>query len=176
MLEKYEKDFDENEFMRSFMERKQISTKKQALAELRKLIKKEGYYQTKIKEALKKRYPDAFVAKISQGAYSQAGIPDVMFIKDGHYFGFEVKRPVVGADGRIHGKLPKSAGQDAQSRSGHSDSDGRHYGFKNDRCAERTEAASTAADQSNGGTFWSHDATGSAEPARGRQRDRERRR
>lgn len=71
MLEKYEKDFDENEFMRSFMERKQISTKKQALAELRKLIKKEGYYQTKIKEALKKRYPDAFVAKISQGAYSQ---------------------------------------------------------------------------------------------------------
>ena len=33
MLEKYEKDFDENEFMRSFMERKQISTKKQALAE-----------------------------------------------------------------------------------------------------------------------------------------------
>ena len=74
MLEKYEKDFDENEFMRSFMERKQISTKKQALAELRKLIKKEGYYQTKIKEALKKRYPDAFVAKISQGAYSQAGI------------------------------------------------------------------------------------------------------
>lgn len=59
MLEKYEKNFDENEFMRSFMERKQISTKKQALAELRKLIKKEGYYQTKIKEALKKRYPDA---------------------------------------------------------------------------------------------------------------------
>ena len=88
MLEKYEKDFDENEFMRSFMERKQISTKKQALAELRKLIKKEGYYQTKIKEALKKRYPDAFVVKLSQGAYSQAGIPDVMFIKDGHYFGF----------------------------------------------------------------------------------------
>ena len=58
----------------------------------------------------------------------------------------------------------------------HSDSDGRHYGFKNDRCAERTEAASAAADQSNGGAFWSHDATGSAEPARGRQRDRERRR
>ena len=101
MLEKYEKDFDENEFVRSFMERKQISTKKQALAELRKLIKKEGYYQTKIKEALKKRYPDAFVAKISQGAYSQAGIPDVMFIKDGHYFGFEVKRPVVGIRSKL---------------------------------------------------------------------------
>ena len=36
-----------------------------------------------------------------------------------------------------------------------------------------------AADQSNGGTFWSHDAASSEEPARGRQsrrqRDRERR-
>ena len=114
MLEKYEKDFDENEFMRSFMERKQISTKKQALAELRKLIKKEGYYQTKIKEALKKRYPDAFVAKISQGAYSQAGIPDVMFIKDGHYFGFEVKRPVVG----IRSKLQEQTARMIQAAGG----------------------------------------------------------
>ena len=68
----------------------------------------------------------------------------------------------------IPGKLPESTGQDAQSRSCHSDSDGCHYGFKNDRCAERTEAASTAADQSNGGIIWSYDATGSAEPARGR--------
>lgn len=114
MLEKYEKNFDENEFMRSFMERKQISTKKQALAELRKLIKKEGYYQTKIKEALKKRYPDAFVAKISQGAYSQAGIPDVMFIKDGHYFGFEVKRPVVG----IRSKLQEQTARMIQAAGG----------------------------------------------------------
>ena len=102
MLEKYEKNFDENEFMRSFMERKQISTKKQALAELRKLIKKEGYY------------PDAFVAKISQGAYSQAGIPDVMFIKDGHYFGFEVKRPVVG----IRSKLQEQTARMIQAAGG----------------------------------------------------------
>ena len=116
MLEKYEKNFDENEFVRSFMEKKQISTKKQALAELRKLIKKEGYYQTKIKEALKKRYSDAFVAKISQGAYSQAGIPDVMFIKDGHYFGFEVKRPVVGIRSKLQAEPQRSsAGRRKQS-------------------------------------------------------------
>lgn len=114
MLEKYEKDFDENEFMRSFMERKQISTKKQALAELRKLIKKEGYYQTKIKEALKKRYPDAFVVKISQGAYSEGGIPDVLMIKDGHYFGFEVKRPVVG----IRSKLQEQTARMIQAAGG----------------------------------------------------------
>lgn len=114
MLEKYEKNFDENEFMRSFMERKQISTKKQALAELRKLIKKEGYYQTKIKEALKKRYPDAFVVKISQGAYSEGGIPDVLMIKDGHYFGFEVKRPVVG----IRSKLQEETVRKIQAAGG----------------------------------------------------------
>lgn len=97
-----------------FHGKKQISTKKQALAELRKLIKKEGYYQTKIKEALKKRYPDAFVVKISQGAYSQAGIPDVMFIKDGHYFGFEVKRPVVG----IRSKLQEQTARMIQAAGG----------------------------------------------------------
>ena len=95
MLERYEKDFDENAFIKSFMERKQITTKQKALSELRKLIKNEGYYQSKIKEGLKKKYPDAFVVKISQGAYSEAGIPDILMIKDGHYFGFEVKRPVV---------------------------------------------------------------------------------
>lgn len=45
---------------------------------------------------------------------------------------------------------------------------------------EPKQPASAAADQSNGGTFWSHDAASSKEPARGRQsrrqRDRERRR
>lgn len=101
MLEKYEKDFDENAFVKSFMERKQITTKRKALSELRKLIKKEGYYQSEIKETLKKKYPDAFVVKISQGAYSEGGIPDVLMIKDGHYFGFEVKRPVVGIRSKL---------------------------------------------------------------------------
>ena len=101
MLERYEKNFDENAFVKSYMERKQITTKQKALAELRKLIKKEGYYQSKIKEALKRKYPDAFVVKISQGAYSEAGIPDILMIKAGHYFGFEVKRPVVGIRSKL---------------------------------------------------------------------------
>lgn len=114
MLERYEKDFDENAFVKSFMERKQITTKRKALSELRKLIKKEGYYQSEIKETLKKKYPDAFVVKISQGAYSQAGIPDVMFIKDGHYFGFEVKRPVVG----IRSKLQEQTARMIQAAGG----------------------------------------------------------
>ena len=114
MLEKYEKDFDENAFVKSFMERKQITTKRKALSELRKLIKKEGYYQSEIKETLKKKYPDAFVVKISLGAYSEGGIPDVMFIKDGHYFGFEVKRPVVG----IRSKLQEQTARMIQAAGG----------------------------------------------------------
>lgn len=114
MLEKYEKDFDENAFVKSFMERKQITTKRKALSELRKLIKKEGYYQSEIKETLKKKYPDAFVVKISQGAYSEGGIPDVLMIKDGHYFGFEVKRPVVG----IRSKLQEETVRKIQAADG----------------------------------------------------------
>lgn len=114
MLEKYEKDFDENAFVKSFMERKQITTKRKALSELRKLIKKEGYYQSEIKETLKKKYPDAFVVKISQGAYSEGGIPDVLMIKDGHYFGFEVKRPVVG----IRSKLQEETVRKIQAAGG----------------------------------------------------------
>jgi len=96
VLERYEENFDEEKFIMSFMAARNIGTKKAALAELRKLIKKEGYYQTKIKDALKRKYPEAFVRKISQGAYSEGGIPDVLMIYRGHYFGFEVKRPVVG--------------------------------------------------------------------------------
>ena len=114
MLERYEKDFDENAFVKSFMERKKITTKQKALSELRKLIKKEGYYQSEIKEALKKKSPDAFVVKISQGAYSEGGIPDVLMIKDGHYFGFEVKRPVVG----IRSKLQEETVRKIQAAGG----------------------------------------------------------
>lgn len=54
---------------------------------------KESYYQAKILESLRKNYPDAFIWKCQQGPYSRRGIPDICMILDGHYFGFEVKRP-----------------------------------------------------------------------------------
>lgn len=101
MLERYEPNFDENEFIRSFMEARGLRTKKEAMAALRKEIKKESYYQDKIKKALKAKYPRAFVVKISLSMYSQAGIPDIMMIYCGHYFGFEVKRPVVGVPSKL---------------------------------------------------------------------------
>lgn len=101
MLERYEENFDENAFVKNFMIAKGITAKSKAIAELRKLIKSEGYYQDKIKKALIKRYPEAVVRKISQGAYSEGGIPDILMIKDGHYFGFEVKRPIVGVRSKL---------------------------------------------------------------------------
>ncbi len=54
---------------------------------------KESYYQTKIIKWLKDNYPGAFVWKAQAGPYSRQGIPDVCAIIDGHFFGFEVKRP-----------------------------------------------------------------------------------
>lgn len=101
MLEKYEQNFNENEFVKSFMVARNFKTKKEALAALRKEIKKESYYQERIKKALKAKYPEAFIVKISQSLYSQAGIPDILMIYNGHYFGFEVKRPVVGVPSKL---------------------------------------------------------------------------
>lgn len=108
MLEKYIENFDEDLFIREFMETKKIRTKQKAMTELRKLIKDEGYFQSKIKKALEEKYPDAFVRKISQGAYSKGGIPDILMIRDGHYFGFEVKRPVVGIRSKLQEQTAKA--------------------------------------------------------------------
>ena len=68
-------------------------TKREAEAIVRKQVPLEKDYQKKIKEAIQKEYPKALVVKIAQGEYSQAGIPDLMVIIDGHFFGFEIKRP-----------------------------------------------------------------------------------
>ena len=54
---------------------------------------KESYYQAKIIKWLREAYPQAFIWKAQQGPYSRQGIPDICAIIDGHFFGFEVKRP-----------------------------------------------------------------------------------
>jgi len=78
------------------VQRERGVTRGQAEGWLRKNVPTEKYFQKKIMEALKKEYPKAYIVKIAQGAYSQGGLPDLLFILDGHYFGFEVKRPVFG--------------------------------------------------------------------------------
>lgn len=68
---------------------------------LREHLPKESYYQDKIIKFLKATYPDSVCWKEAAGAYSQQGIPDITFIKNGRYFGFEVKRPYIGVLSKI---------------------------------------------------------------------------
>lgn len=73
----------------------------QAEKYLREKLPRESYYQDKIISFLKKNYPQGAVWKEAAGAYSRQGIPDVTFILDGRYYGFEVKRPFLGVLSRI---------------------------------------------------------------------------
>lgn len=95
MLEHYEKGWKDRDIIAEVQKERGV-TKAQATKWLRDKIPPERYYQKKIMEALKKEYPDAYIVKVSQGAYSIGGIPDIMCIVLGRYFGFEVKRPVFG--------------------------------------------------------------------------------
>lgn len=95
MLEHYEKGWKDRDFIAEVQKERGV-TKAQATKWLRDKIPAEKYFQKKIMEALKEEYPDAYIVKVSQGAYSIGGIPDIMCIVRGRYFGFEVKRPVFG--------------------------------------------------------------------------------
>ena len=64
-------------------------------------VPEESYFQKKIMDYLEERYPNSFVRKISQGAYSQGGTPDILFIYKGRYIGFEVKRPYFGVTSKL---------------------------------------------------------------------------
>lgn len=56
----------------------------------------EGYFQTEVMGFIRDTYPGAFVWKAAAGPYSRQGIPDVCAIINGHFFGFEIKRPYIG--------------------------------------------------------------------------------
>lgn len=103
MLENYVENFNERDFVRDF-QISQKTTRAEAMKRLRRKIKSEHYYQEKIKEALVRRYPTAYIVKIAQGAYSTGGIPDLMMVYEGHYFGFEVKRPIFGEEKKLQKK------------------------------------------------------------------------
>lgn len=95
MFEKYVENMNPSESIKKIMQEKNVS-RAEATKILRRKIPDESYFQKKIIEGLKKNYPAAFITKITLSAYSEAGIPDILFILDGHYFGFEVKKPVFG--------------------------------------------------------------------------------
>lgn len=102
MLENYDRHLNPREVIES-IQRKNNCDKKAALSILRREIPKEKYFQDKIIKGVKKSYPAAFVRKMTLGPYSQGGFPDVLVIMEGHYFGFEVKRPIVGSLSALQG-------------------------------------------------------------------------
>lgn len=63
---------------------------------IRRTMPKENHFQNKIIKFLKSHYPDSVTKKYAVGAYSQGGMPDILFIHKGRYIGFEVKRPFIG--------------------------------------------------------------------------------
>lgn len=62
---------------------------------MHELLPLEQCYQSEVIVYLK-TIPGAFVWKAAAGPYSRQGIPDVCAIIDGHFFGFEIKRPYIG--------------------------------------------------------------------------------
>lgn len=96
MLESYIENFDPEKEIESIRKKKNLKTRAEALTAARKEIPKESYFQDKIRRRITREYPSSFCRKIAQGAYAEAGIPDLLVIYQGHYFGFEVKRPLVG--------------------------------------------------------------------------------
>lgn len=100
MLEKYIENFDPDAVI-SEVQKEHGCTRKQAIKILEKKIKKEPYYQGKIREAIEARYPDAYVRKIAQGIYSEGGIADLMVVLRGRYIALEVKRPVLGEPSKL---------------------------------------------------------------------------
>ena len=75
---------------------KGCATVKEAEKYLHQHLPLEPYYQDKIIKFLNTNYPDGVCWKEAAGPYSQRGIPDVTFIMNGRYYGFEVKRPYIG--------------------------------------------------------------------------------
>ena len=80
------------------------ATTTQAKQYIRKNLPKESYYQTKIIKRIRELVPLAFVWKAAAGAYGRKGIPDICAIINGEYYGFEVKRPLLGVVSEIQKK------------------------------------------------------------------------
>lgn len=67
---------------------------------IRSHLPHESYYQTKILQWLNKQ-PGVFAWKAAAGPYSRQGIPDICCVRYGRYYGFEVKRPLIGKPSKL---------------------------------------------------------------------------
>lgn len=87
------------------------STASEAREYMRKHIPKESYYQEKILKHIPALISSAFAWKATAGAYSRQGLPDVCAVINGRYYGFEVKRPLIGVLSKIQEQTIKQIKQ-----------------------------------------------------------------
>lgn len=74
------------------IETKRIKKRTEALKWMRKNVPLESKFQSDILDYLNKQ-PGFFAFKLHEGPYMKSGIPDVLAVKDGRLYAFEVKRP-----------------------------------------------------------------------------------
>lgn len=59
-------------------------------------VQPETRLTNRIRGTILDRWPRAWVMKVAGGLYQTAGIPDLLVLIDGHFFGLEVKCPKPG--------------------------------------------------------------------------------
>ena len=74
------------------IETKRIKKRTEALKWMRKNVPLESKFQSDILDYLNKQ-PGFFAFQLHEGPYMKSGIPDVLAVKDGRLYAFEVKRP-----------------------------------------------------------------------------------
>lgn len=83
----------------------EANTQKETIHWASEHIPKEKYYQGKIlaylRNLLKSGTIEGYVWKDQASAYQSAGFPDVSIVTAGKYFGFEVKRPLLGTTSEL---------------------------------------------------------------------------
>lgn len=110
-LNDYEKFKTLDELVQVYQTKNNV-TKTDAKKAVLSAMPKESRFQAKIMEYLNSR-KDCIAWKDQASMYQSKGVPDIICIKDGIFYGFEVKRPFIGKlsdiQAEFHNKL-KSVG------------------------------------------------------------------
>lgn len=105
---------DIDDLLNTLISEGKAKNRTEARAKAQKLIPKESTLQAKIMRYLKIR-PDCLAWKDQAGMFQARGVPDIICIKDGMFYGFEVKRPFFGVlsdiQKQFHTKIRKAGGR-----------------------------------------------------------------
>lgn len=103
-----------DDFIKHVQKTNNIESKAEARKKALSLIPLEKDYQRKIITYLNGR-EDVVAWKDAAGMYQGRGVPDIIAVKDGIFYGFEIKRPFIGKLSTIqsafHDKLKKVGGR-----------------------------------------------------------------